>query len=285
MHKRRIDSENNLVEIKNYIAFPKMLFEEEYTKMDIKSKFLYSFLLERNKLSYKNGIKDKDEKAYVRMSLNGIAKELKIKRSAVITGIKTLVKFGLIINKRGACFELNHIYVKVLKKEKNRCVAIDFNMEVIENQKFIKIPRELIKSKLNLSHRHIMIYSILIDKMKLSIKNGIHDENFIYTVSIANKEMAEYLNISVTTLIKTYKKLEKLEIVNRKRRSRKPSVIYLTQLLFDDEEIEENKGKINVIYMGKSTSNHKFIKNNKNNSNESYGLRRSYKILDKRLMI
>lgn len=96
---------------------------------------------------------------------------------------------------------------------------------------YIRVPRELFF--LNISSDVKIMYSLLLDRMQLSIQNGWIDYDkkcyLIYQVEDIMKD----LKISSKTAVKIMKELEKLDFLERiKQGQGKPSLIYLKKVDF-----------------------------------------------------
>ncbi|NLC87873.1 MAG: hypothetical protein GX682_03760 [Clostridiaceae bacterium] len=85
---------------------------------------------------------------------------------------------------------------------------------------FYQIPKELFTNKNykgKLSSDAIILYSLLLDRLSISIKNKwIDDEGLIYLI-LTRKEAQEKLNISDKTVTKAFRQLEELKLISEKR--------------------------------------------------------------------
>jgi len=97
--------------------------------------------------------------------------------------------------------------------------------------RFIKTPKDLF---LNKCYKNILtsdaklIYSLLIDRMQLSKKNEwVNENNEIYLI-YTKENLAEMLGVSNRTVYKSFKLLEKVELVKQERQGlNKPNKIYI----------------------------------------------------------
>lgn len=85
---------------------------------------------------------------------------------------------------------------------------------------FYQIPKELFTNdyyKGKLSSDAIILYSLLLDRLSVSIKNKWIDENGLIYLILTRKEAMEKLNISDKTTTKAFKQLKELKLINEKR--------------------------------------------------------------------
>ncbi len=85
---------------------------------------------------------------------------------------------------------------------------------------FYQIPKELFTNKYykgKLSLEAIVLYSLLLDRLSLSLKNKWKDENGLVYIILTRKEAQEKLNISDKTATKAFKQLRELKLINEKR--------------------------------------------------------------------
>lgn len=85
---------------------------------------------------------------------------------------------------------------------------------------FYQIPKELFTNKYykgKLSSDAIILYSLLLDRLSVSIKNKWIDENGLIYLILTRKEAGEKLNISDKTTTKAFRQLEELKLISEKR--------------------------------------------------------------------
>lgn len=96
---------------------------------------------------------------------------------------------------------------------------------------FFKLPKALIQNPVfgNLSNEAKLLYTLLVDRVKLSkINNWCIDEKlYIY---FTREEASKLLNISIRTAVKVFKELEKDLIENIPQGLQKPNIIYVKNL-------------------------------------------------------
>ena len=106
-----------------------------------------------------------------------------------------------------------------------------YKLEDRNRQRFLKTPKDLI---LNPCYRNILtsdaklVYSLLLDRMELSRKNGwVNSNNEIYLI-YTKENIADILGISKRTVYKAFNLLEELELINQERQGlNKPNKIYI----------------------------------------------------------
>ncbi|MDO4500663.1 MAG: replication initiator protein A [Erysipelotrichaceae bacterium] len=96
---------------------------------------------------------------------------------------------------------------------------------------YIQFPKWLIN--MDLSSDAKLLYVYLLDRHKLSLKNGWIDKNNHVYLIFTRAAMQEILGCSKTTAIKAAKALEDAELIEEKRVPNKPSKIYLLQPPYD----------------------------------------------------
>lgn len=85
---------------------------------------------------------------------------------------------------------------------------------------FYQIPKEIFDNeyyKGKLSSDAIILYSLLLDRLSVSIKNKWIDEKGLIYLIFTRKEAQEKLNLSDKTATKAFRQLEELKLINEKR--------------------------------------------------------------------
>lgn len=146
--------------------------------------------------------------------------------------------------------------------------------EIMDRAKFVfyQIPKILIhgeKYKDNLTNNDILAYSILMDRLNVSIKNNWYDEEgYIYFV-YSNNELQKILNVSKNTVVKIKRNLTKAGLLEEERTGR-ANRLYLLEP--EIENVDEAKYIIKLDEDVKDTSKfteehkEKITKNLKQNS-------------------
>ena len=103
----------------------------------------------------------------------------------------------------------------------------------MRNDNFYKLPKALFgdgKYK-DVSTDAKVLYSLLLDRNSLSVKNGWIDSHGRYYLYFTIKECKEKLNFGHDKIIKLFKELEANGLIIRKRQGKgKPSIIYVHHL-------------------------------------------------------
>lgn len=106
---------------------------------------------------------------------------------------------------------------------------------------YIRVPLVLLRSpdyKGKLNSDAILLYSILANRLNLSLENAWLDENNRAFIFFTREEMAEEMGLSQSTINKLIKKLRELELLEEKRQGlNKPNRIYLLKPKV--EQVEE----------------------------------------------
>ena len=96
----------------DFLKLPKFLFtDREAKKLSIGAKILYTALLDRSRLSSKNGWIDKDDKVFVRFTLKDVCELLSCTVPTAIKTYNELIKIGLIEKKKGRKGYADAVYV------------------------------------------------------------------------------------------------------------------------------------------------------------------------------
>ncbi|MGV3318410.1 replication initiator protein A [Streptococcus agalactiae] len=123
---------------------------------------------------------------------------------------------------------------------------------------FFKIPKILYTDSIfkTLSSDAKVLYSILLDRMSLSMKNGWLDEENKVFIIFTIDEIEETMNIGRNKAINIMKEIQDFGLIEKKRRGLgKPNIIYVKRFLV--ETIEEN-GKMEEEKNGDRSLNDKF---------------------------
>ena len=103
----------------------------------------------------------------------------------------------------------------------------------MRNNGFYKLPKALFSDVLykGVSTDAKVLYSLLLDRNSLSVKNGWIDSYGKYYQYFTIKECKEKLNFGHDKIIKLFKELETNGLIIRKRQGKgKPSIIYFHYL-------------------------------------------------------
>lgn len=134
--------------------------------------------------------------------------------------------------------------------------------EYLENV-FYQIPKELFVNPYykNLNSDSKLLYSLLLDRLSVSMKNEWIDEEGNIFLIFSRKEAQEKLNLSDKTVTKAFKQLSDVKLIYEKKQGfRKNNIIYV--------------GKINHISTSNIMSRKNYdSRNGKTTSQESENLR------------
>ena len=107
---------NRQSEMYNFIRLPMVLMEDEiFESISIEAKVLYSYMLNRMGLSYKNGWIDEDGKVFIYYTMDAIKEQFNCandKALKIINELDIKSGIGLIEKKRQGLGKPNRIYVK-----------------------------------------------------------------------------------------------------------------------------------------------------------------------------
>ena len=134
--------------------------------------------------------------------------------------------------------------------------------EYLENV-FYQIPKELFVNPYykNLNSDSKLLYSLLLDRLSVSMKNEWIDEDGNIFLIFSRKEAQEKLNLSDKTVTKAFRQLTDVKLIYEKKQGfKKNNIIYV--------------GKINHISTANITSRKNYdSRNGKTTSQESENLR------------
>ena len=108
----------------SFFMMPKTLFSPSFYNLSNEAKLLYSLMLERMKLSVKNGWFDNENRAYIYFTIEEISRYLHIGKDKSVKLLSELDEntgCGLIRKKRTQGGQPTIIYVKRIAEEKQTC--------------------------------------------------------------------------------------------------------------------------------------------------------------------
>lgn len=94
-----------------------LFYDPRYSEMSLDAKVTYTFLLNRYKLSRKNGWVNEQGEVFVIFPRKALAKELRICEQRVTAAFRKLVEMKLVWEKRCGRGDANQIYLAVVKPE------------------------------------------------------------------------------------------------------------------------------------------------------------------------
>ena len=105
---------------------------------------------------------------------------------------------------------------------------------------FHQMPRFLTSGEFagnRLSNDARVLYTLLLDRYKVSVKNGWFDDNDEVYLFFKKEEMEKQLGLSKTTVLKVMRELKNLSLVKEKQQGlNKPNKIYLLFPIIGDSE-------------------------------------------------
>ena len=135
-------------------------------------------------------------------------------------------------------------------------------------ESFFQIPKVLFKMRRegSLSLTAFDIYLLMSDRFRLSKKNGWIDEEGDTYIMYSYEELCEELNLKRRNSISdAIKELEKLNLIEKKRRYNRSNVYYLVDISDSNNNVTSNSN-INV-YANNNYMNNNYMNNNYNNNN------------------
>ena len=135
-------------------------------------------------------------------------------------------------------------------------------------ESFFQIPKVLFKMRRegNLSLTAFDVYLLMFDRFRLSKKNGWIDEEGDTYIMYSYEELCEELNLKRRNSISdAIKELEKLNLIEKKRRYNRSNVYYLVDISDSNNNVTSNSN-INV-YANNNYNNNNYMSNNYMNNN------------------
>lgn len=161
--------------------------------------------------------------------------------------------------------------------------------EYLENV-FYQIPKELFVNPYykNLNSDSKLLYSLLLDRLSVSMKNEWIDEGGNIFLIFSRKEAGEKLNLSDKTVTKAFKQLSDVKLIYEKKQGfKKNNIIYVgkinhisTEKIMSRKNYDSRNGKT----MSQESENLRCNKNkyNKNNYSNNFGRKNSYSNYEQR---
>ena len=148
-----------------------------------------------------------------------------------------------------------------------------------EKEPFYQVPKNLFRlyreGKIN--HIACFIYMLILDRYKLSMKNNLVDKEGRVYVLYTYEEISAELNLKRRNSIsEAIKDLEKLNLIEKKRRFNKSTVFYINDTLNSNENDTLNSNENDTLNSNENdtlNSNENdtlIITTNKNNLNKNY---------------
>ena len=282
---------NQEVEQHIFFQMPHLLFENNLNTLSINAKFLYSVLLERAKLSYKNGWLDDKGRVYIQYAQADLIKLLNCGRTKMSEYFGELDEakggVGLIERKqKNGIGKGDIIYVKNFASSLDEDIAEGSQFGYFHNMdnlrfKYFQVPKMLFVDEniRNISNIAKMIYVFLLDRSMLSAKNGWKDKDGRIYVLFPQKELQELVGCSERTIRKALNELDiksGVGLIDRTRQGmNSPDMIYLldytTNLKYSNSEscvetVEnvdtvDNSSVFNSVNIGAANPEHQEVQN------------------------
>ena len=154
-----------------------------------------------------------------------------------------------------------------------------------EKEPFYQVPKNLFglyrEGKIN--HIACFIYMLILDRYKLSMKNNLVDKEGRVYVLYTYEEISAELNLKRRNSIsEAIKDLEKLNLIEKKRRFNKSTVFYINNTLNSNENdtLNSNENDTLIITTNKNNLNKNYYNNN-NKENVAAIIRQEIKFLIK----
>jgi len=115
-----------------------------------------------------------------------------------------------------------------------------YTRQAIVTSAFYQMPRFLYTGEFagnRISNNARSLYTLLLDRHKISVKNDWHDESGEVYIYFKREEMEQQLGISERTVTKVMQELKDLSLVEEKKQGlNKPNKIYLLSPIISDDE-------------------------------------------------
>ena len=155
-----------------------------------------------------------------------------------------------------------------------------------EKEPFYQVPKNLFglyrEGKIN--HIACFIYMLILDRYKLSIKNNLVDKEGRVYVLYTYEEISAELNLKRRNSIsEAIKDLEKLNLIEKKRRFNKSTVFYINDTLNSNENdtLNSNENDTLIITTNKNNLNKNYYNNNNKENDVAGVIRQEIKFLIK----
>ena len=279
-------------EAEQYIHYtmPKLFFcNEQLRSLSVNAKFLYAILLDRAKLSFKNGFIDDDGKVYIHFTQAEIMKLLNCGRTKVSEYFSELDEpkgVGLIERKqKTGVGKSDRIYVKNFAKPLDvTCrssedkapfsrFAYFHDMESLRFENY-QVPKTLFLDEhiSKISNIAKMAYSLMLDRTKLSMSKGWQDKDGRIYIIYPQKELQEILGCSLKTVNSALKELDTKSGVGLIERTRQgmnnPDIIYILDYSTDlkykpkiQQSSEPDNPDIQSVNIGDVKTEHREVQN------------------------
>ena len=232
-----------------FYQIPKALFTDPvFSGLSCEAKVLYSLMLDRQKLSIQNGWYDEKGRVFIYFQIVEVVKLLGCGTGKAVSLVQELDSergIGLIEKKRRGCGP-NAIYVKDFTSRQssgsensadkipgNKATFPYYNAEKVERFHFYQLPKALFTDPIfsGLSCKAKMLYSLMLDRQGLSIKNEWYDEQGRVFICFQISEIMGLLGCGNDKAVALAQELDSergIGLIEKKRRGLGlPNVIYV----------------------------------------------------------
>ena len=119
-----------------------------------------------------------------------------------------------------------------------------YTRQTIVTNTFYQMPRFLTAGEFsgsNLSNNARLLYTLLLDRHRISVKNGWFDDNGEVYIYFKREEMENQIGLSKVTIIKVMQELKDFFLVEEKKQGlNKPNKIYLLSPVVGNNETPTN---------------------------------------------
>lgn len=113
-----------------------------------------------------------------------------------------------------------------------------------EQFSFLRVPKFLFAHEtfVSMSCDAKILYSLMLDRMSLSVKNSwLDEENRVYII-FTQDEARQCMNCGNDKCVKTFKELEEIGLISRKNRGMgRPALIYVKNFVHESEEVSDKE--------------------------------------------
>jgi len=136
--------------------------------------------------------------------------------------------------------KFKQLQATIKTKERPKLRRMKYTRQAIVTNAFLQMPRFLCAGEFDgnrISNNARNLYTLLLDRHKVSIKNNWYDESSEVCIYFKREEMEQQLGISERTVTKVMQELKDLSLVEEKQQGlNKPNKIYLLSPVISDNE-------------------------------------------------
>lgn len=223
----KVSTLDNPYRDESYMILPKALIKDEcFGKLSTAAIIVYCAMLDREKLSRKNGWVDDQGEVYIVYTLEQIMQCVHCRKEKAAKILKELDEetgVGLIRREKQRIGKPNRIYVKIDEKYRTEDYMI-LPKALLENECFGK-----------LSTAAVIVYCAMLDREKLSRKNGWTNAQGEVYIAYTLEQIMQCAHCRIEKAIKILKELDEetgIGLIRReKQRVGKPNHIYVKTII------------------------------------------------------